>query len=231
MKVAAAVAVIGAVFAEWSGVGRRPRPRAADRQRPARDRARVRRHAPALRARHRALRRLRAARAARRRLDAPTDPEDHDPPRRSPAARRCAARCSPAAARRPSRRGAAGAGAREPFTLCSTTSRTPTTPASTPRRRAASTSSAGLDVKIQRRRTPPAPLSCCRPGAPTSRSPTSPSCCWRATRARDLVAVGALVQKPLTSLMSLGEAGDPTPEDLARQARRHRRASPTSRPT
>ena len=71
IKIAAAVAVIGAVFAEWSGSERGPRPRAADRQRPARHRARLRRHAVAVPAGRRPLRRLRAARAARRRLDAP----------------------------------------------------------------------------------------------------------------------------------------------------------------
>ena len=63
LKVAAAVAVIGAVFAEWAGSDSGLGHAAADRQRPARDRARVRRHVPAVRPRHRALRALRAARA------------------------------------------------------------------------------------------------------------------------------------------------------------------------
>ncbi len=53
IKIAAAVAVIGAVFAEWSGSDAGPRPRAADRQRPARDRPRVRRHPAAVPARRR----------------------------------------------------------------------------------------------------------------------------------------------------------------------------------
>ena len=66
---------------------------------------------------------------------------------------------------------------------------------------------AGLDVEIVRRRpTRPRRCSCCRRARPTSRSPTSPSCCSRATRARALVSVGALVQKPLTSLMAIGDA-------------------------
>ena len=78
IKIAAAVAVIGAVFAEWAGSDRGLGHTAADRQRAARDGARVRRHRPAVRARHRPVRPVRAARAARRGLDAP-----HRPPRRT----------------------------------------------------------------------------------------------------------------------------------------------------
>ena len=115
LKVAAAVAVIGAVFAEWAGAERRPRPRAADRQRAARDRPRVRRHAPALPAGHRPLRRLRAARAAGGRLDSHApNPEDHDPTlalARAPA--RSAPRCSPRCGEKsePDTGAAAGGGA------------------------------------------------------------------------------------------------------------------------
>ena len=46
----------------------------------------------------------------------------------------------------------------------------------------------------------------------------------------DLVAVGALVQKPLTSLMSVGKAGVRSPRDLAGK-RWARPASPISRRT
>ena len=40
-----------------------------------------------------------------------------------------------------------------------------------------------------------------RAAGPTSRSPTSPSCCSPATRALRLASIGALVQKPLTSII------------------------------
>ena len=43
---------------------------------------------------------------------------------------------------------------------------------------------AGLDVKIVQPPDAAAPLKLLRAGRATSPSPTSPSCCWRATRAR-----------------------------------------------
>ena len=64
---------------------------------------------------------------------------------------------------------------------------------------------AGLNVHVagalrpRRRR-----CSCWRPARSTSRSPTSPRCCSPATRASQLVSVAAIVQKPLTSIVSLG---------------------------
>ena len=67
---------------------------------------------------------------------------------------------------------------------CSTTSPTPTTPASTPRRPPGEFDRAGLDVEIKAPPDPSAPLKLLRAGARRPRrSPTSPSCCWRATRA------------------------------------------------
>ena len=72
----------------------------------------------------------------------------------------------------------------------------------------------GSTSRSRRRPTRRAAEARSRPARPTSRSPTSPRCCSRATRAPRCVAIGALVQKPLTSLMS--SRGKPVvrPSDL-----------------
>ncbi len=220
MKIAVAVAVIGAVFAEWSGAERRPRPRAADRQRAARDRARVRCHPAPVPARRRALRPVRAARAARRRLEAPI------PPRRTMTRLTPLLVLAAAAARRLRREVRAQPGLRRPRAVHGDAR---LLPERRPRRHLRRAGGRGVRQGGPRRDDPAAArprrarCGCCRPAAPTWRSPTSPSCCWRATRAPTLVGVGALVQKPLTSLISIGDDAIAPPRRPARQEGRHRR--------
>ena len=206
------------MFAEWAGAERGLGRVADHRERPARDRARVRRHAPALPARHRPLRRLRAARAAGGRpgSHAP-NPEDHDPPpaARDRPARLSACRLLAACGEKEEPQPAPRPAATEQLRPCSTTSRTPTTPGIYAAQAAGEFEQAGLDVEITPPPDPSAPLQAAAGRArPTSRSPTSPSCCSRATRARSSSSVGALVQKPLTSLMAVGKAKVRTPQDL-----------------
>ena len=95
--------------------------------------------------------------------------------------------------------------------------------ASTRRSIAATSTDAGLDVKPHVPSDPSAPIKQVAAGRPTSRSPTSPRCCSPATQGLDVVAVGALVQEPLTSLISLPEAGIRVAPRPRRQDDRHRR--------
>ena len=66
---------------------------------------------------------------------------------------------------------------------------------------------AGLDVQPQVPSDPRRRSSRWRPAASTSRSPTSPRWCWRATRDSTSSPSAALVNGPLTSLISLPGAG------------------------
>ena len=88
---------------------------------------------------------------------------------------------------------------------------------------------AGLDVKIQAPPDPSAPLKLLQAGRADLAISYEPELLLaRDQGASDLVVVGALVQKPLTSLMALGGQGVTDAEGPRGQARRHRRASRTS---
>ena len=107
---------------------------------------------------------------------------------------------------------------------CSTTSPTPTTRGSTPRRRPGSTPQAGLDVKLQAPPDPSAPLKLLRAGRADLAISYEPELLLaRDAGAENLVAVGALVQTPLTSLIALPSAGVQSPADLAGKRVAHRR--------
>ncbi|HEX6023026.1 MAG TPA: ABC transporter substrate-binding protein [Solirubrobacter sp.] len=75
---------------------------------------------------------------------------------------------------------------------------------------------AGLDVKLQAPPDPSAPLKLLAGGRADIAVSYEPELLLaRDTGAENLVAVGALVQKPLTSVISLPKAGIDGPEDLA----------------
>ncbi len=59
--------------------------------------------------------------------------------------------------------------------------------------------------------------SCSPPARSTSRSPTSPRCCSRATRASRSSQSGAIVQRPLTSIVSLASQQDHDPRRAGRK--------------
>ena len=83
---------------------------------------------------------------------------------------------------------------------------------------------AGLDVKIQAPPDPSAPLRLLQAGRADLAISYEPELLLaRDKGADDLVSVGALVQKPLTSLMSIAGSGDPRRAGPRGQARRHRR--------
>ena len=74
---------------------------------------------------------------------------------------------------------------------------------------------AGLDVTLTAPPDPAAPLKLLRAGKTDLAVSYEPELLLaRDKGASDLVAVGALVQKPLTSLMAVGKAGVRSPEDL-----------------
>ena len=74
---------------------------------------------------------------------------------------------------------------------------------------------AGLEVKIQPPPDAAAPLKLLQAGRVDLAISYEPELLLARDRGADLVAVGALVQKPLTSLMSLGERAITRPEQLA----------------
>jgi len=73
---------------------------------------------------------------------------------------------------------------------------------------------AGLDVAITPPPDPSAPLKLLLAGKVDLAISYEPELLLARDKGADLVAVGALVQKPLTSLMAVGKAGIRTPEDL-----------------
>ena len=73
---------------------------------------------------------------------------------------------------------------------------------------------AGLDVDIQAPPDPSAPLKLLAAGRADLVISYEPEVLLARDKGADLVAVGALVQKPLTSLMSVGKAGIRSPRDL-----------------
>jgi putative hydroxymethylpyrimidine transport system substrate-binding protein len=73
---------------------------------------------------------------------------------------------------------------------------------------------AGLDVKIQPPPDPAAPLRLLQAGRADVVVSYEPELLLARDKGSDLVSVGALVQKPLTSLMSLGDDGISRPDQL-----------------
>jgi putative hydroxymethylpyrimidine transport system substrate-binding protein len=74
---------------------------------------------------------------------------------------------------------------------------------------------AGLDVKIQPPPDPSAPLRLLEAGRADVAISYEPELLLARDKGADLVSVGALVQKPLTSLMSLGDRAITRPQQLA----------------
>jgi putative hydroxymethylpyrimidine transport system substrate-binding protein len=74
---------------------------------------------------------------------------------------------------------------------------------------------AGLDVKIQPPPDPSAPLRLLQGGRADLAISYEPELLLARDKGADLVSVGALVQKPLTSLMSLGDRAITRPQQLA----------------
>jgi putative hydroxymethylpyrimidine transport system substrate-binding protein len=73
---------------------------------------------------------------------------------------------------------------------------------------------AGLDVEITPPPDPSAPLKLLLAGRTDLAISYEPELLLARDKGAELVAVGALVQKPLTSLMAVGKAGVRTPQDL-----------------
>jgi putative hydroxymethylpyrimidine transport system substrate-binding protein len=73
---------------------------------------------------------------------------------------------------------------------------------------------AGLDVEITPPPDPSAPLKLLLAGRTDLAISYEPELLLAREKGAELVAVGALVQKPLTSLMAIGKAGVRTPQDL-----------------
>ncbi len=73
---------------------------------------------------------------------------------------------------------------------------------------------AGLDVKITPPPDPSAPLKLLLAGRTDIAISYAPELLLARNQGAELVAVGALVQRPLTSLMAVGKAGIRTPQDL-----------------
>ena len=73
---------------------------------------------------------------------------------------------------------------------------------------------AGLDLTITTPPDPAAPLKLLAAGKADLAISYEPELLLARDQGADLVSVGALVQKPLTSLMALGKAGVRTPQDL-----------------
>ena len=92
-------------------------------------------------------------------------------------------------------------------------------------------SRAGLDVQIQTPSDPAAPLKLLAAGKVDLAVSYEPELLLARDKGLQLVAVGALVQKPLTSIMSIGKHAIADPKRSSRARRSARRASPTSRPT
>ena len=81
---------------------------------------------------------------------------------------------------------------------------------------------AGLDVELTPPPDPAAPLKLLQAGQVDIAISYEPELLLAREAGADLVSVAALVQKPLTSLMSVGEDAIRSPGAAARQARRHR---------
>jgi putative hydroxymethylpyrimidine transport system substrate-binding protein len=111
---------------------------------------------------------------------------------------------------------AAGSGAREPFTVMLDYFPNADHAGIYAAQAAGEYEKAGLDVDIKPPPDPAAPLKLLRAGRADLAISYEPELLLaRDKGATDLVAVGALVQKPLTSVMALGSKRIRTPQDLA----------------
>ena len=98
-------------------------------------------------------------------------------------------------------------------------------------RRRASSSRPGSTSSRARRRDPSAPLKLLAAGKADLAISYEPELLLARAKGAKLVAIGALVQKPLTSIISLGSKADPRAGRPRGREGRHRRASPTRTPT
>ena len=87
---------------------------------------------------------------------------------------------------------------------------------------------AGLDVHVQTPSDPAAPLKLLAAGKIDAAISYEPEVLLARNQGAPLVSVAAIVQKPLTSIISLGSKHITSPADLARQARRRLPGSRTS---
>ena len=81
----------------------------------------------------------------------------------------------------------------------------------------------GLDVQVRAPSDPAAPLRQAAAGRVDLAVSYTPEVMRARDKGVDVVAVGALVQRPLTSIISLPRREDREPEGPARQGGRHRR--------
>ena len=226
-KMAVAVAVIGAVFGELVGSDAGPRARDPGRDGAAADRARVRGGADPGRDGDRAVR-ARVGCVERRAVPwahSRSGGRRERAPRRAGAAALCwpaCWRCRRRAARSPSRSG--GSVKRDELRpRRSTGSRTPTTSRSTRRSSAATSARSGWTCKPQVPSDPAAPIKQVAAGRADLAISYEPEVLLAREQGLPVVAVAALVQRPLTSLMATGKSGVRSRAGPAREARRHRR--------
>ena len=216
LKVAAAVAVIGAVFAEWAGAERGLGRALITANGQLADRARVRRRAPALPAGHRPLRRLRAARAARGRLDATHRPRRTMTRRcsRSPLAVLARCSCLAGCGEKSEPAGAPAAATAQPLGVMLDYFPNADHAGIYAAQATGAYADAGLDVEI----TPPPDPSAAAQAAAGRQADIAisyePELLLARDKGAELVSVGALVQTPLTSLMAVGKAASARREDL-----------------
>ena len=215
-KVAIAVAVIGAVFGEWAGVELRPRP--PDPRSP---RASSPPPSPSPPSSCSSLMAIAlfglVALIERRVVDlgregpAPMSGQRRGSQPRSPPC--CAAALLAACGeKQEDLDGRPRPAARSSWRSTSTS--TPTTPGSTPRSTAATSRKAGLDVRPQVPSDPSAPIQEVAAGRADLAISYEPEVLLAREQGLDVIAVAALVDEPLTSLISLPAAGIEAPADL-----------------
>ena len=116
-------------------------------------------------------------------------------------------------------------------TSSSTTCPTPTTPGIYAAIEDGEFKQATLDVKLRTPSDPSAPLKLLASGKADLAISYEPELLLARAKGAELVSIGALVQKPLTSIISLGRKPDPPPGRSWRARRSAPPASPTRTPT